>query len=67
MLKVLDDTLPVHMITDDEIKEFCNETDGEKIKVMWIGHASTLLNIENVIVLMDPVFRFIKTSYFNFN
>ena len=54
------------MVTDEEIKEFCKENDGEKIKVMWIGHASTLINIENVIVLMDPVFRFdIKFSKLN--
>ena len=50
------------MVTDDEIKEFCKETDGEKIKVLWIGHSSTLVNIENCIVMIDPVFRYSKLN-----
>jgi N-acyl-phosphatidylethanolamine-hydrolysing phospholipase D len=49
--------LPVHSITDQELEKFCNEeNNNDKIKVIWIGHATSLVNIENKIILMDPVF-----------
>ncbi len=49
-------TLPLHKITDEEIKSFCDEDTNDKIKVIWIGHATSLVNMENTIILMDPVF-----------
>lgn len=54
--KKLDQTLPVHFITDEEINEFCDTNSGGKIKVIWIGHSSCLINFENKIILMDPIF-----------
>ncbi len=44
------------MITDEEIKEFCEADTSSKIKVAWLGHATTIINFENCIILMDPVF-----------
>ena len=55
-LQVLDDTLPVKMITDQEIEDFCQRDTGDKIRAIWIGHATCLINIENTIILLDPVF-----------
>ena len=52
----MDKTLPVHLITDEEINEFIKEDPNKKIKVIWFGHATCLVNFENVIILMDPVF-----------
>ena len=46
----------MHQITDQEIEEFCKEDTNDKIKVIWIGHATSLVNMENKIILMDPVF-----------
>ena len=52
----MDENLPVHMITDEEIKEFCQADTSSKIKVAWLGHATTIINFENCIILMDPLF-----------
>lgn len=54
--KILDTNLPVHLITDKEINDFCNQDTTNKFKVIWIGHATSLVNFENTIILMDPVF-----------
>lgn len=54
--KELDKTLPVHMLTDDEIGDFCKLDTAEKIRVLWIGHSSCLVNMENTLILVDPVF-----------
>jgi len=54
--KILDQTLPVHPITDEQINDFCKEGNPEQLKMIWIGHATCLVNIENCIVLVDPVF-----------
>lgn len=53
---ILDQNLPVHQITDDEIKNFCSEDSVKKFKVIWIGHATSIINFQNTIVLMDPLF-----------
>ena len=55
-LKILNETLPVHFITNEEINAFCNEDTNDKIKFIWIGHSTVLVNYENTIILMDPVF-----------
>ena len=52
---MLDETLPVHEITDNEINEFCKSDPNGKIKSIWLGHASLMVNIENKIILTDPV------------
>ncbi len=52
----LDKTLPVHLITDEEIKNFCAQDTFDKIRVLWIGHATCLVNMENCVILVDPVF-----------
>ncbi|RNA26145.1 elongator complex 1 [Brachionus plicatilis] len=54
--KILDKDLPVHQISDDEIKKFCEEDTSKKFKVIWIGHSTSLINFENTIILMDPIF-----------
>ena len=54
--KLLDETLPVHQVSNIEIESFCSQNTSESIKVLWIGHASCLINVENKIVLLDPVF-----------
>jgi uncharacterized protein YuzE len=46
----------VHEITDKEINEFCEIDPNGNIKAIWLGHASSLVNIENKIILTDPVF-----------
>ena len=56
IFQILDENLPVHMITDEEIKDFCEADTSSKIKVAWLGHATTIINFENCIILMDPVF-----------
>ena len=48
--------MPIHRITDQEIKSFCEEDTKDKIKVIWIGHSTSLINVENTIILTDPVF-----------
>ena len=54
--EVLNETLPVHSITDDEIKNFCEQDTTNNFKVIWIGHSTSLINFENKIIIMDPVF-----------
>jgi N-acyl-phosphatidylethanolamine-hydrolysing phospholipase D len=54
--KVLDENLPVHFLTDKEIETFCNTDTSNKTLVIWIGHATSLVNFQNQIILMDPVF-----------
>ena len=54
--KELDRTLPVHQITDDEINTFCELNTENQIRVLWIGHSTCLVNMENSLVLFDPVF-----------
>lgn len=54
--KELDKTLPVHQVTDEEINTFCAEDTLDKIRVMWIGHATCLVNMQNCMILVDPVF-----------
>ncbi|RNA02301.1 N-acyl-phosphatidylethanolamine-hydrolyzing phospholipase D [Brachionus plicatilis] len=54
--RILDQNLPVHHVTDDEIKKFCDEDTSKKFKVIWIGHATSLINFQNMIILMDPLF-----------
>lgn len=54
--KILDQNLPVHQISDEEIKKFCEEDTNKRFKVIWIGHSTSLINLNNVIILMDPVF-----------
>ena len=46
----------MHEISDSEINEFCKSDPNGRIKAIWLGHASSLVNIENKIILMDPVF-----------
>ena len=53
--KELDKTLPVHMLTDSEMADFCKLDTADKIRVLWIGHSSCLVNMENTLVLVDPV------------
>jgi hypothetical protein len=36
--KKLDETLPVHQITDQEINDFCKEESSDELKVIWIGN-----------------------------
>lgn len=56
--------LPVHQITPKEIEEFCKEDTTDKTLVIWIGHSTCLLNFQNTIILMDPVFskRYLNTK-----
>jgi N-acyl-phosphatidylethanolamine-hydrolysing phospholipase D len=55
--KILDEQLPVHQITDKEIWEFCKKGEKtNKTKVIWIGHSTVLINFENKIILIDPIF-----------
>lgn len=54
--KILDQNLPVHQISDEDIKKFCQEDTSKKFKVIWIGHSTSLINLDNKIILMDPVF-----------
>ena len=58
--QILNQTLPIHKISDEEIKEFICTDTSNNIKLMWIGHATSLVNIENCIVLVDPIFRYFK-------
>lgn len=37
-----------------DLNEFLNKSS--KIKVIWLGHSSILLNIDGIIILIDPVF-----------
>lgn len=60
---ILDKNLPVHQITDDEIKKFCDENTSKTLRVIWIGHATILINFQNKIILTDPLF----TERFNLN
>ena len=53
----LDKTLPIHNVTDEEIHAFVSADTTNSIKLMWIGHATSLVNIENCIIIIDPVFR----------
>lgn len=53
---ILDQNLPVHQITDNEIKKFCEENTSKSFKVIWIGHATVLINFQNTIILTDPLF-----------
>ncbi|CAF0815862.1 unnamed protein product, partial [Brachionus calyciflorus] len=53
---ILDNNLPVHLTSDEEIKKFCEEDTTNKIKIIWIGHSTSLINFENKIIIMDPVF-----------
>lgn len=55
-MQVLDENLPVHQITDEEIDAFCKADTTDTTKVIWIGHATCLVNFQNTIILMDPVF-----------
>ena len=52
----LEKTLPVKKLTDEEIGKFCDEDTTNKIRVIWIGHATTLVNMDNFIFITDPVF-----------
>ncbi len=54
--KELDETLPVHQVTDEEIKSFCAQDTSDRIRVLWIGHATCLVNMENCVILVDPLF-----------
>lgn len=54
--KELDKTLPVRSVTDEDLKKFCEEDTSNKIKLMWVGHATSLINMENVIFITDPIF-----------
>jgi N-acyl-phosphatidylethanolamine-hydrolysing phospholipase D len=54
--KELEESLPVHHLSDDDIKYFCDQNTENKIKMLWIGHATSILNMENCIILVDPVF-----------
>lgn len=54
--KELDRQLPVHFITPEEIEKFCKADTTNSIQVIWIGHATSLINFQNNIILMDPVF-----------
>ena len=56
--KILDQTLPIRQVTDKEIEDFVSSDTTNNIKLMWIGHATSLVNMENCIILVDPVFRF---------
>lgn len=58
-IKVLDTTLPVHQISDEEINEFVSSDTTNSIKLIWIGHATSLINMQNCIILMDPIFRYV--------
>ena len=51
----MDQVLPVNFITDNEIEKFCNTDTSEKTLVIWIGHATSLINFQNKIILMDPI------------
>lgn len=55
-LKDLDKSLPIHQISDKEINEFISTNTSDIIKLIWIGHSTSLLNIENCIILIDPIF-----------
>ena len=55
--EILDKNLPVHNITNEEIEEFVSSDTTNSIKLLWIGHATSLINMENCIILIDPVFR----------
>lgn len=52
----MDRQLPVHLITPEEIEKFCKADTTNSIQVIWIGHATSLINFQNNIILMDPVF-----------
>lgn len=54
--KELDRTLPVHFLTENEINEFCKLNTENQIRVLWIGHSTCLVNMENSLILFDPVF-----------
>lgn len=54
--KELDRTLPVHQVTDEEINAFCKMDTEDKIRVLWVGHSSCIVNMENCVLLVDPLF-----------
>ena len=37
LYQILDQTLPVHQITDEQIKKFCEADTTNTIKLIWIG------------------------------
>jgi N-acyl-phosphatidylethanolamine-hydrolysing phospholipase D len=53
------------MINDTDINNFCDKDTKDSILAIWIGHATCLINIENKIILLDPVFNE-RTSPFQF-
>ena len=66
-IKELNRSLPLHYLTDKEIDDFCNKNSSDaKIRVIWIGHSTCLVNLENKIILMDPVFsmRSLKVCFY---
>jgi N-acyl-phosphatidylethanolamine-hydrolysing phospholipase D len=48
--------LPVHFVTKEEIERFCNADTSNKTLVIWIGHSTLLLNFQNQIIILDPMF-----------
>lgn len=46
----------MHYISKKEIEDFCAENTTGKIGIIWIGHATLLVSLENQIILMDPMF-----------
>ena len=55
-IQELDKNLPVRRVTDEELKKFCEEDTSNKVRIMWVGHATSLINMENVIFITDPIF-----------
>jgi N-acyl-phosphatidylethanolamine-hydrolysing phospholipase D len=59
----LNKSLPVHYVTDEQISEFFKEDTRDKIRVLWVGHATSIINMENCIILVDPVFSQKRKRY----
>ncbi|PIK49902.1 putative N-acyl-phosphatidylethanolamine-hydrolyzing phospholipase D isoform X2 [Apostichopus japonicus] len=49
----LDTTLPVKEVNYEELKQ---PTPPGSIRVVWIGHASTLVQFDGITILTDPIF-----------
>lgn len=56
-MQVLTKTLPIdHQTSESLTQHFGDNCDPEKIKFMWIGHASCLVKLDGVTFLTDPMF-----------
>ena len=66
MILNFNETVPKEVLPEikpPDINQFLEPTDS--IKFIWFGHSTLLINIQNTIILVDPVFSKILTSQNN--